>query len=73
VLSNALKQFVVQQKLMDTSSKLPKEYLKLLLKEIIVDGTQVKLVGDPTKLACAVKIATKTKNLSIHDEVLRFN
>ncbi len=73
--SQQVKQFtgIVQRKLMDTASKLPKEYLKLFLKEVIVDGSQVKLIGDPTKMACAVKIATKTKNLSTSDEVLRFN
>jgi hypothetical protein len=45
----------------------------MLLEEIVVDGRQVKLVGDPAKLAYMMKIATKTLNLSTPDEVLRFN
>lgn len=30
-------------------------------RKIVVDGKQVRLVDDPTKLACAVKIDLKTK------------
>jgi site-specific DNA recombinase len=64
---------MMQKRLMDTTTKFPKEYLRLLVKEVVVTGSTVRLIGDSTKLACAVKVAADKKKLSSPDEVLSFN
>ena len=50
-----------------------KEYLRLLVKEIVLDGDSVKIKGGYASLAGAMKFAAKKKELSTSGEVLNSN
>jgi site-specific DNA recombinase len=73
--NNLVKTFCdeARKKLSDPSSKFTKEYLQLLVSEIVVTGDEVKIKGNYSALVGAVKFSAKKKNLSTKEEVLRFN
>lgn len=50
-----------------------KEYLQLLVKEIVLNGNSVKIGGGYASLAGAIKFAAQKKKLSTPGEVLNFN
>lgn len=55
------------------SKPFSKEYLQLLVKEIVLNGNSVRIRGGYTSLAGAIKFAAKKKKLSTPGEVLNFN
>ena len=64
---------MVQRKLMDRASKFPKDYLRLLVHEVVLTGNTVRLIGDSTSLASMVKVAAESKKLSTPEGVLSFS
>ena len=56
-----------------TSKTFSKEYLKLLVKEIVLDGDSVRIKGGYAPLAGAIKFTAKKKKLSTPGEVLNSN
>ena len=63
-----------RKKLTDPTSKFAKDYLQLLVSEIVLTESEVKFKGKYGALVGAVKFSAEKKlNLSTSDEVLRFN
>ena len=50
-----------------------KEYLKLLVSEIVLTGNELQIKGDSRALVNAVKYTAEKKNLTTSGEVIRFN
>ena len=64
---------VLREKLLDTSQPFSKEYLQLLVNEIVLTGNSVTVKGGYIPLAGAVKFTAQKKKLSTPQEVLSFN
>ncbi|MDD2540634.1 MAG: recombinase family protein, partial [Desulfuromonadaceae bacterium] len=64
---------LLRERLLDTSKPFSKEYLQLLVKEIVLNGDSVRIKGEYTSLAGAIKFTGKKKKLSTPGEVLNFN
>ncbi len=64
---------VLREKLLVTSQPFSKEYLQLLVKEIVLTGNIVTVKGGYIPLVGAVKFTSQKKKLSTHQEVLSFN
>jgi hypothetical protein len=62
-----------RKKLTDPTSKLAKDYLQLLVSEIVLTESEVNFKGKYGALVGAVKFSAEKMNLSTSDEVLRFN
>lgn len=61
------------EKLLDTSQPFSKEYLQLLVNEIVLKGNSMTVKGEYIPLADAVKFTAQKKKLSTPQEVLSFN
>ena len=64
---------LLRERLLDTSKPFSKEYLQLLVKEIVLDGDSVKIKGGYASLAGAIKFTAQKKKLSTPGEVLNSN
>ena len=64
---------VLREKLLDTSQPFSKEYLQLLVNEIELTGSSVKVKGGYVSHVGSVKLAAQKKKLSTPQEVLSFN
>lgn len=64
---------LMRQRLLDQNTPFSKEYLQLLVKEIVLKGNQATIKGSYKSLVGAVRFTAEKKNLSTPDEVLRFN
>jgi hypothetical protein len=64
---------LLRERLLDTSKPFSKEYLQLLVKEIVLNGDSVRIKGGYASLAGAIKFAAKKKELSTSGEVLNSN
>jgi hypothetical protein len=53
--------------------RIAKDYLQLLVSEIVLTKNEVKFKGRYGAFVGAVKFVAKKKNLSTSEEVLRFN
>ncbi len=64
---------LLREKLLDTTSGFPKEYLQLLIKEIVLTGKEVRVSGDSRALVGAIRFAAETKNPITSKKVIGFN
>lgn len=64
---------LLRERLLDTSKPFSKEYLQLLVKEIVLNGDSVRIKGGYASLAGAIKFTAQKKKLSTSGEVLNFN
>jgi hypothetical protein len=64
---------VLREKLLDTSQPFSKEYLQLLVNEIVLTGNSVTVKGGYVPLVGAVRFTAQKKKLSTPQEVLNFN
>jgi hypothetical protein len=64
---------LLREKLLDTTSGFPKEYLQLLIKEIVLTGKEVRVSGDSRALGRAIRFAAETKNPTTSKKVIGFN
>lgn len=64
---------VLRERLLDTSKPFSKEYLQLLVKEIVLNGDSVRIKGGNMSLVGAIKFTASKKKLSTPCEVLNFN
>lgn len=64
---------VQREKLLDTSQPFSKEYLQLLVNEIVLTGNSVTVKGGYIPLVGAVKFTEQKKKLSTPQEILSFN
>ena len=55
---------LLRERLLDTSKPFSKEYLQLLVKEIVLDGDNVRIKGRYASLAGAIKFTAQKKKLS---------
>ena len=53
---------LLRERLLDTSKPFSKEYLQLLVKEIVLNGDSVRIKGGYASLAGAIKFTAKKKN-----------
>jgi len=64
---------LLRERLLDTSKPFSKEYLQLLVKEIVLNGDSVRIKGGYASLAGAIKFTAQKKKLSTPGEVLNSN
>jgi len=64
---------LLRERQLDTSKPFSKEYLQLLVKEIVLDGDSVRIKGGYASLAGAIKFVAQKKETESPGEVLSFN
>lgn len=64
---------MLREKLLDTESGFSKEYLQLLIKEIVLTGKEVLVSGDTRALVGAIRFTAEKKNPTTAKTVIGFN